>query len=107
MSQQTIFWIIVGMAVGAYTLRAFFILLFGRIGMPSLLERALRFVPPAVLSALVIPALLFQGGRLNLSWGNERMIAGAAALLVAWRTRSILATLAVGMGLLWVLKALA
>jgi branched-subunit amino acid transport protein len=42
-------------------------------------------------------------GTFDLSLGNARLLAGLAAILVAWRTKNILWTLAVGRVLLWVL----
>jgi branched-subunit amino acid transport protein len=60
-----------------------------------------------VLSAIIFPELLMPGGTLDISWGNLRLFAGLAAALVAWRTRNVLLTIAVGMGVLYLLQALA
>lgn len=89
-----------------YAIRLSFILLFGKMVIPSFLMRALRFVPVAVLSAIILPALLLDGSRLNLSLGNARLIAGSIAVVVAWRTRNALLTIVVGMVGLWVLHIL-
>jgi branched-subunit amino acid transport protein len=95
-------------AAGAitYATRLSFILLFGRMAMPPWLQRALRFVPPAVLTAIFIPELVFSDGVLNLTPGNERLLAGILAILVAWRTKNIALTILSGMVTLWVLQAL-
>ncbi len=95
-------------AMGLVTLvaRASFLLLQDRWTMPAVVRRALPYVPPAVLAALVAPALLEPSGR-ELLVADVRWIAGAVAVAVAWRTRSILATLGVGMGVLWLATALA
>jgi branched-subunit amino acid transport protein len=69
-----------------------------------LMRRALRFVPPAVLSALIFPELLLPGGTLDLSPGNPRLLAGALAALIAWRTKNMLLAIAVGMMALWALQ---
>lgn len=86
-------------AMGAVTLliRLSFIALWGRIVLPDVVREALRFVPPAVLAAIIAPALLLRDNQLDLSLGNERLIAGLVAVLVAWRTRNALATIAIGM----------
>lgn len=65
---------------------------------PPRVREALRMIPPAALAALVAPTVLRSGGAVDL--GDPRVPAAAVALLVMWRTRSVLATLAVGMGLL-------
>ena len=89
-----------------YAIRLSFILLFTKREIPAWLERSLRFVPPAVLSAIIFPELLIQNGNLDASLGNARLIAGLAAILVAWRTKNALMTIVVGMVLLWVLQVL-
>ncbi|HJW89774.1 MAG TPA: AzlD domain-containing protein [Anaerolineales bacterium] len=90
-----------------YVTRLSFILLIGRTRVPPRLQRALRFVPPAVLSALIFPELLLPQGTLELSPGNPRLVAGLLAALVAWRSRNVLVTIAVGMAALLILQALA
>ncbi|OQA46888.1 MAG: Branched-chain amino acid transport protein (AzlD) [Chloroflexi bacterium ADurb.Bin325] len=87
---------------GAITfgLRLSFILLWGRVAVPIWFQRALRYVPPAVLTAIIVPELATWQDRLDLSPANPQLAAGLAAALVAWRTRSIPLTLAVGMAVL-------
>lgn len=84
--------------------RLSFIALIGRWQPPELLTRALRFVPTAVLTAIIIPELVLHGGTLNLSPLNPRLLAGAAAALVAWRTKNILFTIVTGMSVLLLLQ---
>jgi len=83
-----------------FAMRFSFIYLFGRTEIPDSLRRALRYVPPAVLSAIVFPELLMHSGRLDVSLGNDRALAGAFAVLVALVTRNMLATIAAGMAAL-------
>jgi branched-subunit amino acid transport protein len=94
------------LAIGTFALRFSFIFLFGKVDMPDWLRRALRFVPASVLAALVFPALTYPNGALDLSLGNVRLLAGLGGALVAWKTKNVLWTIAVGMILLWVLQAL-
>jgi branched-subunit amino acid transport protein len=94
------------LAIGTFSLRFSFIYLFGKVAMPDWLRRALRFVPASVLAALVLPALTYPNGVLDLSLGNVRLLAGIGGALVAWKTRNILWTIAVGMALFWLLQAL-
>lgn len=103
-----VIWAIVGAAaVGTLLLRWSFIGLAAKAGkVPVPLQRALRFVPAAVLAALTIPALLRPDGTLDATIDNHRLLAGSLAALVAWRTRHVLATIVVGMIALWVLDTL-
>jgi branched-subunit amino acid transport protein len=87
-----------------FATRLSFIALLGRVETPPLLARALRYVPPAVLSAIVFPELLLREGKVDVTLHNLRLFAGLLAVLVAWRTKSVLLTIAVGMGALWLLQ---
>ena len=98
--------IIIAMGVVTFGIRLLPIVLLGRIEIPVVVQRALRFVPPAVLSAIIAPELLMPGGQVSLSLGNARLIAGVLATIVAWRTKNVLLTIAVGMIALWVLGAI-
>jgi branched-subunit amino acid transport protein len=97
--------IILGMGIVTYAIRLSLVALLGRIEVPPLVRRALRFVPPAVLSALILPELLLPGGVLDLSLGNARLLAGTLAALVAWRSRNALLAIGIGMVALWILQA--
>ena len=106
MSTLTLWITILGAGAVTFALRFSFIALLGRIEIPPFFGRALRFVPAAVLTAVVIPLLFYADGALDASLGNERVLAGLVAALIAWRTRSVLFTLGGGMATLWVLQAL-
>ena len=97
--------IILGMGVVTYAIRLSPMMLLGRVEGRPLMRRALRFVPPAVLSALIFPELLLPGGTPALSPENPRLLAGALAALIAWRTKNALLAIAAGMMTLWVLQA--
>jgi branched-subunit amino acid transport protein len=89
-----------------FAIRLSFIALLGKVELPPVITRALRYVPPAVLSAIIFPELLVRHGALDLRPGNARLIGGVVAALVAWRTRNVLLTIAVGMAALWTVQAL-
>ncbi|MCA9928530.1 MAG: AzlD domain-containing protein [Anaerolineales bacterium] len=103
---MNIWLIIIGMGIITYLIRLTPILLLERVGLRDELRQALRFVPAAVLSAIVFPELLMPGGTLDISLGNERLLAGLLAGVVAWRTKNVLITIAVGMAALWILQAI-
>ncbi len=94
------------LVIGAitYAIRLSCIGLLGQRDMPALLLKALRFVPIAVLPAIILPQLFLRNNTLALSIQNPRWIAGILAGIVAWRTRNVLLTIAVGMVALWVLQ---
>lgn len=106
MSTFTLWFAVAGAGVITFALRLSFIALLGRIELPLLLSRALRFVPAAVFTAVVVPLLFYVDGAVEVSLGNERLLAGLAAVLISWRTRSVPLTLVDGMATLWVLQAI-
>ena len=95
--------IIIGGLLVTYLIRLSFILLIPRDRFPERFRRGLRFVPPAVLSALITPELLRPGGVWDLSLGNERLFAGLIAIIVAWQTKNTWLTILSGMVALWIL----
>jgi len=97
--------IIVGMGVVTYAIRLSLILLLGRLRVSPIVRQALRFVPPAVLSAIVFPSSRALPGTLMFSPGNARLLAGLLAGVVAWRSKNVFLAIAVGMAALWVLQA--
>lgn len=87
-----------------FGMRFSFIYLFGRFDVPDPMRRALRFVPPAVLSAIVFPEVLMPSGSLDFSFGNRRLLAGTVAVLVAAWTKNTLLTILAGMAALLILQ---
>lgn len=87
-----------------FGIRLSFIYLFSHTNIPAWLQRGLRYVPPAVLSAIIFPELFLHNGKLDISLENVRLLAGLAAGLVAWRTRNALLTILAGMAVLFLLQ---
>ncbi len=87
-----------------FGMRFSFIFLFGKFHIPETVRKALHYVPPAVLSAIVFPELFLPNGTLNLSLGNHRLLAGLIAIAVAWFTKNTLVTILVGMIALFTLQ---
>jgi branched chain amino acid efflux pump len=104
---MTLWLTVIAMGLVTFAIRLVPILALERFPIPPRLRQALRFVPPAVLSAIILPELLYpQGGPFNPTLGNLRLIAGVIAIVVAWLTRNVLLTIVVGMGVLWILQAI-
>jgi branched-subunit amino acid transport protein len=93
----TIVLLIAGLAIPIYAARASFIFLFSNFEPPPLMARALRFVPVSVFVSLIVPELIVVSGQIDLSLFNPKLSAGIVAAVVAWTTRSTLATLLIGM----------
>jgi len=89
-----------------FGIRFSLIYLFGRFQIPETMRRALHYVPPAVLSAIIFPELFLHDGTLNVSFGNTRLVAGLVAIVVAWFSKNTLITILAGMIALFLLQFL-
>ncbi len=89
--------IIVGMALVTIAIRYPLLALLGKLSLPEPIFRALKYVPPAVLTAIIVPAMLFKNDELVVSYTNDYLIAGIISVVVAWRSKNLLLTIVVGM----------
>ena len=118
MDQNTITLTIIGMAIVTYLPRLLPVLILTRNSakradverpentLSPLVKAWLRYVPVAVLAAMLLPSLLVADGRANLAWDNLYFWAALPTLGVAWKTRSLFAAVLTGMvvvalGRLW------
>jgi branched-subunit amino acid transport protein len=70
------------------------------------IEAWLKYVPVAVLAALLLPSLLISEDQINLTWNNLYLWAALPAGLTAWKTRSMFATVLVGMAVVAIVRLL-
>lgn len=97
---------IVGMALVTFAVRYPVMVLVGKIPLPQPVFHALRYVPPAVLAAIIIPEVLMDdSSRVALTLQNSTLVAGIVAALVAWRSKNLLLTIVLGMAALWLWRA--
>jgi branched-subunit amino acid transport protein len=95
---MTAFWILIlGLALTSFLPRASFITLLARWPVPQPLQRALRYVPAAVFSAILVPELVLTAGAVHVGFDNPRLLAGIIGGAIAWRTRNTLITIVAGM----------
>lgn len=94
--------IFAGMALATYLTRFTMVAALGHSTDPPLLRQWLRYIPPAVLAALVVPATLAPQGHVEIGLRAWSVLAGA---IVAWRTRNVLWTIVGGMAAFWLLHA--
>lgn len=87
-----------------FGMRFSLIFLFGKFEIPDTLRKALHYVPPAVLSAIILPELIYHSNQIDISLGNTRLLAGIVAILVAWYTKNTLLTILAGMLTLFLLQ---
>ncbi len=99
--------LVLGMTVVTFGARYPVLALVSRVGLPPSLQKGLRYVPPAVLAAIITPAIFMpNGATIDVSLSNAYLFGGIAAGVTAWRSKNLLLTLAVGMGVFLVWRML-
>ncbi|MGD1858545.1 MAG: AzlD domain-containing protein [Leptolyngbyaceae cyanobacterium] len=99
----TEWWLVSGMALVTFLIRYPALALSGRLKLPAKLLQALNYVPPAVLVAIVVPAIFVESGDLWFSWQNPRIVGAIVTVAIGLWRQNLLLTITVGMGafLLW------
>ena len=90
--------------IGSYAMRAFFIFALARYAFPPLLLRALEYVAPTVMAALVISMLTTPEG--ELAAGPPEILGLVCAALAAKTTGNHIFALITGMGTFWLIGAI-
>lgn len=95
-------YLIAGMVLVTFSVRYVMFAAAGKFEFPAHLMRALRYVPPAVLTAIIVPAVLNPTGNgIDFSWGNAYLVGGIAAGLIGWFSKNLLVTIVAGMAIFW------
>lgn len=86
-----------GMAIVTFLIRYPVLAMSGRFKLSPQFLQALSYVPPVVLTAIVVPAVLMPTGEINLSHTNARLIGAVVAVLVGFWRQNLLLTIVIGM----------
>lgn len=95
-----------GMAIATFAIRYTLFGASSRITLPPALLKALRYVPPVVLTAIVVPEVLLSDGALQLSYLNARLVGAIAAVIVGKLTQNLLLTIVLGMTAFFIWKGI-
>ncbi len=95
-------YLIAGMALVTFGIRYSMFAVAGRTEFPAGLMGALKYVPPAVLTAIIVPAVLIpDGGPVDVSLSNAYLVGALVAAGVGWFSKNLLLTIVVGMLAFW------
>jgi branched-subunit amino acid transport protein len=107
MDQEQTFLIIVGMALVTYIPRLLPVWTLSSRPLPRLAVAWLRYVPAAVLAAMLFPSIISPYQEVDLGLDNLFFWAAVPTWLVAWKTRSLFGSVIVGMVVVAVARAMA
>lgn len=88
---------IAGMTAVTFGIRYVLFALADRIRMAPWIEASLNFIPPAVLTAITLPAVLLPAGEWHISPANPYLIAALAATAAGVLTRNLLSVIGIGL----------
>jgi branched-subunit amino acid transport protein len=97
MDENLVFLTIIGMAVVTYLPRLIPLLALSGKTLPAAIVAWLRHVPPAVLAAMLLPAILIQDGELALGFDNLFFWAAIPTFAAAILSKSLFVPVIVGM----------
>ncbi|MEM9945147.1 MAG: AzlD domain-containing protein [Cyanobacteria bacterium P01_D01_bin.36] len=89
--------LILGMMLVTFFIRYVMFGASSRITLSPAFLSALRYVPPVVLSAIVVPEVLLSDGALSVGVMNARLVGAIAAIVISYVTRNLLLTIIIGM----------
>ena len=98
--------IVLGMMAVTFGVRYPVLALAGRVNFPPAIVRALKYVPPTVLTAIVMPDVLFPGSHLRLELTSPYVLGAVIAAVMAWRTKNLLLTIIVSMAAFFLLRSI-
>lgn len=107
MTSLSIWITIAGMTLVTLATRTIMLVFGGRIPLPERVQHALRFAPVCALVALIAPELLTDQGAWAISLANPKFAAGGVAVAVMLATRSMIATMVLGMAVFVGMRLLA
>ena len=98
--------IVFGMAIATFSIRYFSFGASDRIQLSPTVLNALRYVPPVVLTAIVMPEVLLPEGSLQLTIENARLVGAIAAFTTGILTKNLLLTIIIGMSAFFIWQGL-
>ena len=101
-------YLIAGMFIVTFSIRYGLLPLSGRIRFSPGMQRALNYVPPAVLTAIIVPmALIPDGQTLQVSITNPYLVGTVFSVLIGGFSKNLMITIVGGMAVFgmcqWVL----
>ncbi len=91
-------YMIAGMAIVTFGIRYIMFPVSGRFQFPELFEKGLGYVPPVVLTAIIVPSVLMPAGEtINLKLSNPYLIGAITACAIGGLFKNLLLTIVVSM----------
>lgn len=96
--------LVIGMGLVTYIPRLIPILILSQRELPRWLVQWLDYIPAAILSALIFPALLTSGDPRTFDATSPEVLVAIPTFMVAFKTKSLAGTVIFGMALYWLVQ---
>ncbi len=93
------------LAIGTIAIRGSVIAISERVKISERVRELFSYIPAAILPAFIAPSLFFHQGHVAWVYGKERFLILILASVVCILTRSTLATIAFGLGALYLVSS--
>lgn len=100
------FMLVLGMGIVTYIPRLIPILFLSQRELPQWMLEWLDYIPAAILSALIFPAILTSGETRIFDVTRPELLVAIPTFIVAAKTRSLAGTVIFGMFLYWIVEKL-
>lgn len=98
--------LIFGIAIFTYIPRSVPILYLANKEIPSWLKEWMKFIPAGIFAALICPDIFTNGGALDISFTNIKLISSVLVLLVSLKKKSLGLSIVVGVCTIFILNML-
>ncbi len=97
-----------GMVVVTFSIRYILVAFSNKYSLPGEFEKYLEFVPPAVLTALIVPAVFMPEGSWNISFGNAYLVSGSSAAIAGFvfPKKTLAASISTGLAVFFLIRLL-
>ena len=102
--EQKIILIIIGMSLVTYIPRMLPLVVLSKFDLPPLFLQWLKYIPVAVLSALLAPGVLVVNGHLSLGLNNKYFLASIPCFIIGFWTKNLFITVLVGIVSMFIAK---
>ena len=94
------------MSLVTYLPRVLPVVILSRMDLPDWFVRWLRYIPVAVLSALLAPSVLMQNGKIAFTLQNKALLTSIPCILIAVKSRNLFLTVSSGIAVMFLLNLL-
>tara|TARA_B100000686_G_scaffold344194_1_gene426377 strand:+ start:1374 stop:1697 length:324 start_codon:yes stop_codon:yes gene_type:complete len=106
MDQVIILYIILGMGLVTYFLKAFPIILFSSPKISNEFLSSLQFVPVAVLASLITQFIFFQESKIDFSFENVFLLASVPTFIISLISKNLFLTIFFGVLIMCLVRLL-